>query len=74
MFFWIREIAGWLLVILSLWILSIGLQYVQNRQIVEGGVVAVIGLGVMRAGVLLVRVSTAARIAIRDMNQSGPTS
>ncbi len=71
MFFWIREIAGWLLVLLSLWVLSIGLQYVQNRQIVEAGVVAVIGLGIMRSGILLVRVSTAARVAMRDLNQSG---
>ncbi len=74
MFFWIREIAGWLLIVLSLWILSFGLQYVENRQIVEGGVVAMIGLGVMRAGVLLVRVSTAARVALTDLKQSGGTA
>lgn len=74
MFFWFREIAGWLLVLLSLWILSFGLQYVENRQIVEGGVVAMIGLGVMRAGVLLVRVSTAARVALRDTSHPGRTT
>lgn len=74
MFFWIREIAGWLMVAVSLWILSISLEYVDNRQIVEAGVVGMIGLGIMRAGILLVRVSTAARIAIRESGLSASSS
>lgn len=74
MFFWTREIAGWIMVAVSLWILSISLNYVDSRQIVEAGVVGMIGLGIMRAGILLVRVSTAARIAIRESSPPGSPS
>ena len=65
MFFWLREIAGWLLIALSLFMLRIGLIYLNdnnNPRIIESGVVMLAGLGVMRCGVLLVRVSTAARL------------
>ena len=65
MLFWLREIAGWLLVGFAVWLLVIALDYVSHRQGVESGVVAFIGLGVLKGGVLLVRVSTAARLAMQ---------
>ena len=64
-FFWVREIAGWLLILVSLYMLRIGLVFlndITNPRIIESGVVMLAGLGVMRCGVLLVRVSTAARL------------
>ena len=65
MFFWFREIAGWLLILVSLFMLRIGLVYLNDNnspRIIESGVVMLAGLGVMRCGVLLVRISTAARL------------
>jgi len=65
MFFWAREIAGWLLVVVSLYMIRIGLVFlndINSPRIIESGVVMLAGLGVMRCGVLLVRVSTAARL------------
>lgn len=64
-FFWVREIAGWLLVLVSLYMLRIGLVFlsdINSPRIIESAVVMLSGLGVMRCGVLLVRVSTAARL------------
>ena len=64
-FFWVREIAGWLLVLVSLYMLRIGLVFlsdINSPRIIESAVVMLAGLGVMRCGVLLVRVSTAARL------------
>ncbi len=64
-FFWVREIAGWLLVLVALYMLRIGLVFlsdINSPRIIESAVVMLAGLGVMRCGVLLVRVSTAARI------------
>jgi len=72
MFFWAREIAGWLLVMVSLYMIRIGLVFlndINNPRIIESGVVMLAGLGVMRCGVLLVRVSTAARLC-RDEAKS----
>jgi hypothetical protein len=72
MLFWIRELAGWCLVLVALWVLSVALKYSTTRQVVEAGVVGFIGLGVLRAGILLVRISTAARIAQRDLKAVAP--
>lgn len=62
---WIREIIGWSLVVTAVVLIKVVLDYVDNRQVVEGGVVAALSIGVLRAGILLVRMSTAARIASR---------
>ncbi len=66
----IREVAGWLLVAFALMLIAFALDYVSSRRVVEAGVVVVAAIAVLKAGTLLVRVSTAARIAVRD-EQSG---
>lgn len=65
MFFWFREFAGWLLIAVSLYMLRIGLLFlndINSPRIFESGIVMLASVGVMRCGILLVRVSTAARI------------
>lgn len=67
--FWIREIAGWALVIFALLLIQTGLGYLSNLdrpKVVEAGVVMLGALGVLRAGVFLIRISTAARICRAD--------
>jgi hypothetical protein len=67
--FWIREIAGWLLVIFAVLMLQTGLDYLSNLdrpKVVEAGVVMLGALGVLRAGILLIRISTAAKICRDD--------
>ncbi len=67
--FWIREIAGWALVIFALFLIQAGLGYLSNLdrpKVVEAGVVMLGALGVLRAGVFLIRISTAARICRAD--------
>ena len=68
-FAWLREIAGWLLVVLALVLIRQGLLFVMDLEtprIVEAAVVFFAGLGVLRAGVLLIRLSTAARLVAAD--------
>jgi len=65
MLFWIRELAGWGLIAVSLVLVRIGLNLAMNTQspqIVEASVVMFAAMGVMRSGVLLIRMSTAARL------------
>ena len=67
--FWIREIAGWALVIFALVLIQTGLGYLSNLdrpKVVEAGVVMLGALGLLRAGVFLIRISTAARICRAD--------
>ena len=69
MFFWMREIAGWALVVLSLVMFWIGLTFVtdlESPRIVEAGVIIFAGAALLRAGILLIRISTAARICRAD--------
>ncbi|MFT7644350.1 MAG: hypothetical protein ACI9G1_006117 [Pirellulaceae bacterium] len=62
MFFWIREIAGWLMVAGGLWMVLTVREYLEGRQVIEATVVGFICALLIRCGVALIRVSTAARI------------
>jgi hypothetical protein len=66
MFFWIRELAGWGLIALSMVLANIALMYVGNRQVVEAALVGLILLSFFKGGILLIRISTAARIAMKS--------
>ncbi|MBS0202844.1 MAG: hypothetical protein JSS49_08100 [Planctomycetes bacterium] len=71
--FWFREIAGWSLVVFALVMLYTGLGYVTNLErpkVVEATAIMFAALGVMRAGIMLIRLSTAARICQTD--RTGP--
>ena len=64
-----REIAGWILILTALYLLYVGLVFLmdlESPRVVEAGIVVIGGLGVLKAGVLLVRISTAARICRSD--------
>lgn len=69
MLFWIREIAGWVLVLGSLWLIRMGLTFVSDPaspRIVEASIVMFAALGLLRMGILLIRISTAARICLKE--------
>lgn len=67
--FWLREIAGWLLVLVALYLMRIALGFITDLETprsIEAGILVLAGLGVLRAGILLIRISTAARICRLD--------
>jgi hypothetical protein len=67
--FWLREVMGWALVAISLIVLRVGMNFAMNTtepKIVEASVVLFTAMGVLRAGILLIRISTAARICRID--------
>ena len=67
--FWIREIAGWALIAAALYVMRMGLNFAlasQSPKIIEASVVIFASLGLLRAGILLIRISTAARICQPD--------
>lgn len=67
---WMREIGGWCLVALSMILARMVLLYVANRQVVEAGVLVILTLGILRAGISLIRVAAAARIVAREVSLS----
>jgi hypothetical protein len=64
MFFWAREIAGWLLIAMAIFLVRIAVIFISERLIVEAGVLALMMMVLLKAGVLLIRISTAARISM----------
>lgn len=67
MFFWIREFAGWGLILISLYLIRVGLVFIsdiENPGIVQAAIVLVAAVGVMRCGVFLIRISAAARASL----------
>lgn len=67
--FWLREIAGWAMVVMALYLMYVALVFLmdlQSPRVIEAGVVVIAGLGVLKAGTLLIRIATAARICRLD--------
>ena len=64
--FWLRELMGWLLVILGLCIFYICFAILLNPQpsIFEAPILSVIGIMVFRGGIHLLKVAVAARVAM----------
>ncbi|MFL5331091.1 MAG: hypothetical protein ACJ8C4_19545 [Gemmataceae bacterium] len=72
MSYWLREIAGWVLVVVGLAVLSFAILFLANGLVWQTTPIAVIGIFVFRGGIHLLKVAMAARIceqaarALRD--------
>ena len=62
MSYWIRELAGWLLVLLGLGLFYVVYDFCSVRWIFEGAIVGVVGIFVFRGGIHLLKVAIAARM------------
>jgi hypothetical protein len=62
MTYWIRELAGWLLVGLGLLCFVVVYQFCWNRWIFEAGIFMVVGAVVFRGGIHLLKVAVAGRL------------
>ncbi len=61
--FWLRELAGWLLVVLGLYMFLLCIDLLLNpRWILEATPVMIIGIVVFRGGIHLLKVAVAARV------------
>ena len=69
MSYWIREIAGWVLVLLALAIFFMVYDFCSQRWIFEGFILGVIGIFVFRGGIQLLKVAIAARLCKQTQEQ-----
>jgi hypothetical protein len=63
--FWIREIFGWFLVGLGLYMFYLSYAMMMNRMIWEAGQWSVVGIIVFRGGIHLLKVAVAARVCLQ---------
>ena len=64
--FWTREVAGWVLVALGLFVFykCYGLLTADDHRLVEGSAMTVVGLIIFRGGIHLLKVAVAARVCM----------
>jgi hypothetical protein len=68
--FWIREFAGWVLMVLSLYVFYYVFRLLTDpRRYVEGGALTLIGIVIFRGGIHLLKIATAARICLEAETQ-----
>lgn len=65
-----REIAGWLFVLLGLYLLREGLTLVGDRKVFEASVVVFASIAIFRGGIQLVKVATAAHVCLTAERQA----
>ncbi len=63
--FWVREAAGWALILLGLYIFWWCYLFLQGHFILEAGPLTFIGFVVFRGGIHLLKVAVAARICLQ---------
>jgi hypothetical protein len=66
--FWLRELAGWALVLVGLAIFGLSIVFLQHPshpRILEVGPLIVVGFIVFRGGIHLLKVAVAARICLQ---------
>lgn len=75
LFYWVRELAGWFLILAGLLVFFFCLGLMEDRKVVEAGIAAGVGIFVFRGGIHLVKVATAARVVLaarRDRGRKAP--
>jgi hypothetical protein len=61
--FWVREVAGWALLVLGLWLFYVSyFVLLKNGYIVQSGPTVLMGIVVFRGGIHLLKVAVAARV------------
>jgi hypothetical protein len=63
--FWIREVAGWVLVVMGLFIFFICYALLSQGRVVETGPAAFIGFIIFRGGIHLLKIALAARVCMQ---------
>lgn len=64
--FWIREIAGWALILIGLYVLylCVAVLLTDRPLLLQSGPLALIGIMVFRGGIHLLKVAVAARVCL----------
>jgi hypothetical protein len=65
--FWVREVAGWVLVLLGLFVfyICLGILLTDGSWLLESIPLMIIGIVVFRSGIHLLKVAVAARVCLQ---------
>ena len=74
MSYWLREIAGWALILIGLFIFWNAYGLLLNKRVFEAGPVTFMGFIVFRGGIHLLKVAVAAQGALAISERVAPTT
>jgi hypothetical protein len=63
--FWVRELAGWVLVVIGLFFFLICYALLVQGKVLQTGPAAFVGFVIFRGGIHLLKVALAARVCMR---------
>ena len=72
MSFWMREFAGWVLLVLGLAVLGLSCWMFANRLLLQTGPTVFVGFVIFRGGIHLLKVAVAARICLQAQERLRP--
>jgi hypothetical protein len=70
--FWIRELAGWLLIALGLGAFVLAYLFCETRRLLEAWPITIFGIFIFRGGIHLLKVAVAARICQQAQDRLYP--
>jgi hypothetical protein len=70
--FWVREVAGWVLVALGLAAFGLSIRLLTQHFWIEAGLPSLIGIFLFRGGIHLLKVAVAARICLQAQDKLRP--
>jgi hypothetical protein len=70
--FWVREAAGWVLVLLGVGAFGVSIWLLMHKYFIEAGLPSFIGFFLFRGGIHLLKVAVAARICLQAQDKLRP--
>ena len=72
--FYIREVVGWVLMVLGLWLFYQSYVFLMNKMIIQSGPTVLMGIVVFRGGIHFLKVAVAARVCQHAPVETRPTT
>jgi hypothetical protein len=72
--FYVREVMGWVLMVLGLWLFYQSYVFVMNKNFIGSGPTVLMGIVVFRGGIHLLKVAVAAKVCRQAPVEARPSA
>jgi hypothetical protein len=68
--YWLREVAGWGVVAIGLWVFYLCYGMLRNHYVMETGALTVIGIFLFRGGIHMLKMAVAAQVCLEAQQRA----